>query len=52
MFNVIYVDDFGNKHLIIANNVEELRFLKERFEDVVYQTIQQTIGEGKDVTVY
>ena len=34
MFNVIYIDNFKQKHLVVVNSVQELNFIKERFENV------------------
>ena len=34
MFNVVYIDDFKQKHLIVVNSIQELNFIKERFENV------------------
>lgn len=34
MFNVVYVDDFKQKHLVVVNSIQELNFIKERFEKV------------------
>ena len=34
MFNVVYIDDFKQKHLVVVNNIQELNFIKERFENV------------------
>jgi hypothetical protein len=39
MFMVKYVDDFKKKHLVIANTLNELRFIQERFEVVDYEPI-------------
>ena len=34
MFKVFYLDDFNQKHLAIVKNVQELRFLIDRFGKV------------------
>ena len=34
MFNVIYEDDFKQKHLVIAKDIHELNFLKMRFDNL------------------
>ena len=41
MFIVNYVDDFGRKHLTIARDISELRFLEDRFGDIYYEPVDQ-----------
>lgn len=41
MFTVIYVDDFGRKHLTIAQDMSELHFLEDRFGEIDYEPVTQ-----------
>ena len=41
MFIVKYVDDFKRIHLTVARNLEELRFLQDRFETVAYEAVEK-----------
>lgn len=41
MFTVIYVDDFGRKHLTIAQDISELHFLEDRFGEIDYEPVTQ-----------
>ena len=40
IFEVTYTDDFGRRHLTIARDMDELRYIQNRFErveSIVYQ---------------
>lgn len=41
MFTVIYIDDFGRKHLTVARDLSELHFLEERFDKIEFKPIPQ-----------
>ena len=39
MFLVSYIDDFYNKHICIAADLLELKFIQARFTSVSYECI-------------
>jgi hypothetical protein len=39
MFTVMYIDDFNRKHITVAKNMMELKFLKSRFDVIEYSPI-------------
>lgn len=41
MFTVTYIDDFGRKHLTVAQDISELHFLEDRFDEIDYEPIPQ-----------
>lgn len=40
-FEVIYLDDNNRKHLAIARNIEEVRFIQNRFDTVTYKLVEK-----------
>ncbi len=41
MFTVTYVDDSNKRHITVARNMVELKFLKDRFDIIEYTPIKK-----------
>lgn len=44
-YNVKYVDDFNKRHMTIARNKAELKFIKDRFDKVDYEAVSAEVEE-------
>ena len=45
MFNVFYVDDANRKHITVAQDLSEVRFIQDRFDYVEFEPISKEINE-------
>lgn len=41
MFTVMYLDDLNRKHITVAQNMMELKFIRDRFEIISYDLIDK-----------